>query len=82
MDDNPYQPPTSTSIRKTEKFKLCSTGIGLSLVGVSVLIPATYIFGSVFFGRFFSQASTYILITIAVAIFYIINIKICRNSEG
>jgi hypothetical protein len=54
---------------KSGKFKLCGTGLGLSLAAASIILPAIYLFGSVFFGEFFNQAPIFILALITVAIF-------------
>jgi hypothetical protein len=81
MSSNPYQPPKSSANSSSGKIKICGTGIGLSIAASSILLPATYLFGSLFFGMIFNQAPFLILITVAVVIFYIVISKVCRIRE-
>ena len=81
MESNPYQPPKSSAKSSSGKFIICGTGIGLSIAASSILLPATYLFGSLFFGKLFNQAPILVLAIITVAIFYTVISKVCRIRE-
>jgi hypothetical protein len=53
----------------------------LSIAASSILLPATYLFGSLFFGRLFNQAPILILAMITVVLFYTVISKVCRIRE-
>jgi hypothetical protein len=81
MESNPYEPPKSTTKSSLGKFKICGTGIGLSIAASAILLPATYLFGSLFFGKLFNQTPFLILAIVAVAIFYTVISKVCRIRD-
>jgi hypothetical protein len=82
MEENPYRPPkTKPTKKEIRSFKLCGTGIGLGLVAVSLLLPFTYLVGSVFLGGLFSRVSNVIYIIMACLILYLVISRVCRTDK-
>lgn len=70
------------NIGKLRSFKLCGTGIGLGLVAAFVTIPLWGIFGPLIISMVSPLLSTILTVTIPIAVFVIVYIKICSTTSS